>query len=159
MLAKVSKDQTTGFNPVGWCTDIAGANLAGIAKVFGEEGKSCIKSCEFHFKEHRNKMVKKLETESLDVFKCLCNQLLESETLGAYYEAKTLIDHFINSMAERAFLKSWSAWCSKSGTSYEPSQGSPRWTGPSRSTKSVIVGCLSSGCKGRSNSTLRAKSL
>ena len=39
VLAKVSKDQTTRFNPVGWCTDIAGANLAGIAKVFGEEGK------------------------------------------------------------------------------------------------------------------------
>ena len=110
VLAKVSKDQTTRFNPVGWCTDMAGANLAGIAKVFGEEGKSRIKSCEFHFKEHRNKMAKKLETESSDVLKCLCNRLLESETPDAYHEAKTEIDHFINITAERAFLKSWLAW-------------------------------------------------
>ena len=94
VLAKVSqKDQTTRFNPVGWCTDMAGANLAGVAKVFGKEGKSRIKSCEFH-----------LETESSDVFKCLCNRLLESETPDAYHEAKTEIDHFINSTAERAFL-------------------------------------------------------
>lgn len=58
VLAKGSKDQTTWFNPVRWCMDMAGANLVGIAKVFGEEGKSCIKSCKFHFKEHRNKMAK-----------------------------------------------------------------------------------------------------
>ena len=110
VLAKVSKDQSTRFNPVGWCTDMAGANLAGIANVFGEEGKSRIKSCEFHFKEHRNKMARKLETESSDVFKCLCNRLLESETQDAYYEAKIAIDQFISSTTERAFLKSWLAW-------------------------------------------------
>ena len=110
VLAKVSKDQTTRFKPVRWCTDMAGANLAGIAKVFGKEGKSRIKSCKFHFKEHRNKMAKKLETKSSDVFKCLCNRLLEIETPDAYHQAKTEIDHFINSTAERAFLKSWLAW-------------------------------------------------
>ena len=39
---------------------MGGANLAGTAKVFGEEGKSRIKLCEFHFKEHTNKMAKKI---------------------------------------------------------------------------------------------------
>ena len=28
------------FNPIGWCTNMAGANLAGISKVFGDS--ACI---------------------------------------------------------------------------------------------------------------------
>lgn len=34
-LAKVSCNGKVSFNPIGFCTDMAGANLAGIAKVFG----------------------------------------------------------------------------------------------------------------------------
>ena len=61
---------------------MAGANMAGIFNVFGEEVKSRIKSCEFHFKEHRNKMAKKLASESSEVFRSLCNRLLESQSRG-----------------------------------------------------------------------------
>ena len=110
VLAKVSKEETRKFDPIGWCTDMAGANMAGIFNVFGEEVKSRIKSCEFHFKEHRNKMAKKLDSESSEVFRSFCNRLLESQTPDAYHEAKTQMDQFINSAVERAFLKSWLAW-------------------------------------------------
>jgi hypothetical protein len=44
------------FNPIGWCTDMARTNLSGIYKVFGDSVE--IKSCEFHFKDHRNKKLK-----------------------------------------------------------------------------------------------------
>ena len=89
---------------------MAGANMAGIIKVFGEEVKSGIKSCEFHFREHRNKIAKKLASESSEVFRSLCNSLLECQTPDAYHEAKTEMDQFINSAVERSFLKSWLAW-------------------------------------------------
>ena len=69
VLAKVPKDETRKFDPIGWCTDMAGANMAGIFNVFGEEVKSRIKSCKFHFKEHRNTMAKKLDSESSEVFR------------------------------------------------------------------------------------------
>ena len=72
--------------------------------------KSRIKSCELNFKEHRNKMAKKLASESSEVFRSLCNRLPESQTPDAYHEAKTQMDQFINSAVERSFLKSWLAW-------------------------------------------------
>ena len=37
--------------------------MVGIINVFGEDGKQHIKSCEFHFKDHRNKISKKLGSE------------------------------------------------------------------------------------------------
>ena len=89
---------------------MAGANLAGIANVFGEESKNRIKSCEFHFKEHRNRMSRKLDPESSDVFRNLCNRLLQSETTDAYDKVKSEMDSFIAETKERAYLKSWLAW-------------------------------------------------
>ena len=76
VLVKVSKDKTRKFDPIGWCT-----NMAGTFNVFGEEVRSCIKSGEFHFKEHRNKMAKKLDSESSEVFRSFCNRLLEWTSL------------------------------------------------------------------------------
>jgi len=55
ILKKVSGSENETFNPIGWCTDLAGGNLAGLCAVFGESTKSRIKTCEFHFKDHRNK--------------------------------------------------------------------------------------------------------
>ena len=48
---KVSGQKDYKFNPVGWCTDMAGANFAAISKAFGEESTQRMKSCEFHFKD------------------------------------------------------------------------------------------------------------
>ena len=40
VLQKVSGNPTYKLKPVGWCTDIAGANFAAICNVFGTEAKS-----------------------------------------------------------------------------------------------------------------------
>ena len=55
VLQKVSGHKEYKFNPLGWCTDMAVANFAALIIVFGEEAASRIKSCEFHFKDQRNK--------------------------------------------------------------------------------------------------------
>ena len=50
-LVKVANDPSIKFNPIGWCSDMAGANLAGIMRVYGNA--SLIKLCKFRFKDHR----------------------------------------------------------------------------------------------------------
>ena len=50
-LKKAADDNTVSFNPTGWCTDMVGANMNVLRKVFGEGALSRTKSCEFHFKE------------------------------------------------------------------------------------------------------------
>jgi len=107
VLKKVSGNENAIFNPAGWCTDMAGANLAGICHVYGDRAKSRIKSCEFHFKDDRNKKAKKLDTEGAEEFKDLCEQLLETVTENQYDEVKKRLDLFISLKEERSFLKSW----------------------------------------------------
>ena len=70
-LRKVSGKTNYKFNPVGWCTDMAGANLAGLSGVFGETVSDRIKTCKFHFKDHRNKNAQKLDPDSAVEFKTL----------------------------------------------------------------------------------------
>ena len=62
-LRKVSCDGNYKFNPVGWCADMAGANLAGFTEVFAETVHVRIKACEFPFKDHRNKNARKLDAD------------------------------------------------------------------------------------------------
>ena len=104
VLEKVAKTPTK-FNPIGWCTDMAGANLSGIYQVYGESAR--IKSCEFHFKDHRNKQAKKLDPESADEFKTLCDALLHSTTENAYNSAKEKMDEFTRAKEDRKFLETW----------------------------------------------------
>ena len=52
-LQKVTGDDKTVFNPQGWCTDIAGANMDGLWQVFGDEALSHIKSCKSFRREHK----------------------------------------------------------------------------------------------------------
>ena len=110
VLQKVSVQKDYKFNPVGWCTDMAGANFAAITKVFGDEAKGCIKSCEFHFKDQRNKKAQRLDNDSSDRFKELCDELLKSATEAGYNKAKAAIDTFIEEREEHAFLKTWVSW-------------------------------------------------
>ena len=55
---------------------MAGANMNGLAREFGEDALFRIKGCEFHFKDNRNKMANKLDKENGDVLKTLCDDLL-----------------------------------------------------------------------------------
>ena len=90
------------FNPVGLSTDIEGAHLAGIANAVGENGTR-IKSCEFHFKEHRTRKLRKLDSESSDIFRTL---RITSFNGGV----KATMGTFISKKKERTYLKSYISW-------------------------------------------------
>ena len=109
-LRKVSRKTNYKFNPIGWCADMAGANLAGLSKVFGETVTDRIKTSKFHFKDHRNKNARKLDPDSGVEFKTLCDNLLLSATKGAYERSKAEMDAFIAAKEERSFLTSWISW-------------------------------------------------
>ena len=109
-LRKVSGDNNAVFNPLGWCTDMAGANMNGLRQVFGDDALSRIKSCEFHFKESRNRMARKLGQEAGETFKDLCENLLTCNLKETYLEVKKSLEEFINEKPERQFLSSWLSW-------------------------------------------------
>ena len=46
------------FNPIGWCTDMAGCNFNGLQQVYGEHILNKIKGGEFHFQESINRIMK-----------------------------------------------------------------------------------------------------
>lgn len=103
LLQNVSVQKDYKFNPVGWCTDMAGANFAAIAKVLGDEAKAFVKSCEFHFKDQRNKKAQRLDNDSSDHFKELCDELLKSATEAGYNKAKAAIDILSRSVKSTHF--------------------------------------------------------
>jgi hypothetical protein len=80
VLKKESCDPTTTFNPYGWMTDMAGANMEGLKKVFGPTVLDRVKTCEFHFKDCVNRQARKLDELSKQRFKSLCMALLEAES-------------------------------------------------------------------------------
>ena len=52
-LGKVVNDPLIKFNPIGWCSDRAGANLAGIMRVYGNASLiqscvNCVHNCDDH---------------------------------------------------------------------------------------------------------------
>ena len=57
-LQKASSNENNKFNPSGWSMDMADANLIGIKDVFGSEALNQVKTCEFHFKQNRNKQAR-----------------------------------------------------------------------------------------------------
>ena len=104
-FGKVAGSDSAKFKPIGWCSNMAGANLEGISKVFGDDAE--IKSCEFNFKDHRNKKAQKLDSESSDEFKQLSDRLLLCTTVAGYQAAKS---DFIGADDSTAFLTSWVSW-------------------------------------------------
>lgn len=109
-IKKGADDKAISFNPTGWCTDMTGANMNGIKRVFGDDDLSHIKLCEFHFKESRNRMARRLSAEVGDEFKKLCQNLLETNLKENYITAKDALEAFIDESTDRQFLKSWLNW-------------------------------------------------
>lgn len=89
---------------------MAGANMNGLRQVFGDNALSHKKSWEFHFKESRNRMARKLGQEAGKPFKDLCENLLTCNLKETYLEVKTSLEEFINEKPERQFLFSWLSW-------------------------------------------------
>ena len=83
---------------------MAGSNMAAIRNVFESEAIPYIKTCEFHFKDHRNQKARKLDEDSSQCFKLLCNDLLQCVTVDGYNLAKAkIIDTFIEECYSKAF--------------------------------------------------------
>lgn len=89
---------------------MAGANMNGLRQVFGDNALSHKKSWEFHFKESRKRMARKLGQEAGKPFKGLCENLLTCNLKETYLEVKTSLEEFINEKPERQFLFSWLSW-------------------------------------------------
>ena len=113
VLQKVSGKKDYLFNPCGWITDMAGANMEGLKRVFGAAVLERVRTCEFHFKECRNRQSRKFNHEVRGRFKTLCNSLLEAQSTTAYEKAKDDLDNFIAESPERSSLKSWLEWWNK----------------------------------------------
>ncbi|CAB3994344.1 Angiopoietin-1 receptor [Paramuricea clavata] len=113
VLKKESGNDSYVFNPRGWITDMAGANMEGIKTVFGTSAVDRIKTCEFHFKDCRNRQARKLDEHAKDQFKRMCNALIEAESPGGYEAAKENIENFIRSDDKLSFLQSWFDWWDK----------------------------------------------
>ena len=110
-LSQATGTKDTVFIPIGWCTDMAGANINGLERGYGKEVLERVKSCEFHFKENRNKMAQKLkDNEEAQQFKELCDALLAARMVETYCSAKDSLESFIQNKPERSFLSSWVDW-------------------------------------------------
>ena len=110
MLRKESCNNDYQFNPRGWITDMAGCNIEGLKWVFGRDVVERIKSCEFHFKECRNRQARKLGNDDRNNFKRLCNLLLQAPTPISYNKAKEDLESFIAESPERQSLSTWLQW-------------------------------------------------
>lgn len=110
-LRKAISKNDISFNPTGWCTDMAGANLVGIRDVFETQALKRVKICEFHFKQNRNKKARYLDNDSAEEFKEKCKALLLAQTTDGYTTAKTELDNFIKaSPTDHEFLMLWLEW-------------------------------------------------
>ena len=110
VLKKESGDANYVFNPRGWITDMAGANIQGLKNVFGTSAVDRIKTCEFHFKDFRNRQARKLDEANKSRFKKLCNALLQAATTPGYEAAQENLLHFTNEDDQHKFLQSWFEW-------------------------------------------------
>ena len=111
VIKKVSSGEVNGFNPVGWCTDMAGSNLTTLQNVFGKEAIHRIKTCEFHFKESVNRGSRNFEGTKANTFKELAVQLLECVTPECYEKTKEKLKGFVEE--EGNTLAEWLEWWDK----------------------------------------------
>ena len=110
VLKKVSNGTTSMFNPLGWCTDMAGSNLSAIRKVFGDSAIDRIKTCEFHFRESVNLRCRKISSDKATYFKDISIKLLQCETPECYDTLKEQLLKLISGETEESQLKSWFNW-------------------------------------------------
>jgi hypothetical protein len=108
VIQKVTGGEVRCFNPVGWCTDMAGSNLSAIQNVFGEEAIHRIKTCEFHFKESVNRRSRFFSGVKVNTFKELAVQLLECVTPECYENTKEKLKAFIEREGNK--LADWLEW-------------------------------------------------
>ena len=81
---------------------MASANMNSLQKVFGDNILTCNKTCEFHFKESRNKVARKLNDGNGKVF----DQTLSFNLETTYLNTKKNLKEFMEAKSELQFLNS-----------------------------------------------------
>lgn len=87
--------------------------MEGLKRVSGPAVLECVKPCEFHFKQCRNRQFRKFSQEVRSRFKNHCNSLLEVQSVTAREKAKEDLHNFIAENPERSSLTSWLDWWHK----------------------------------------------
>ena len=82
--------------------NMASANMNSLQKVFGDNILTCNKTCEFHFKESRNIVARKLNDGNGKVF----DQTLSFNLETTYLNTKKNLKEFIEAKSELQFLNS-----------------------------------------------------
>ena len=82
--------------------NMASANMNSLQKVFGDNILTCNKTCEFHFKESRNIVARKLNDGNGKVF----DQTLSFNLETTYLNSKKNLKEFIEAKSELQFLNS-----------------------------------------------------
>ena len=111
IIKSVSEEQSA-FNPIGFITDEAGANIAGLVNVFGDTVKERLKGCEFHFLQSvQRHCVHLVSRKSKRKFKKLANDLRTVSTPLQYDQSFRHLTKFIEDKPQkRAALQSWLQW-------------------------------------------------
>ena len=81
---------------------MASTNMNSLQKVFGDNILTCNKTCEFHFKESRNIVARKLNDGNGKVF----DQTLSFNLETTYLNTKKNLKEFIEAKSELQFLNS-----------------------------------------------------
>ena len=84
-----------------------------LRRAIGPDALNKLKTCEFHFKECRNRQASKLNEHDRRNFKDLCNVLLEAVSPTAYEKSKEDLKNFVAESEEKKFLQSWIEWWHK----------------------------------------------
>ena len=82
--------------------NMASANMNSLQKVFGDNILTCNKTCEFHFKESRNIVARKLNDGNGKVV----DQTLSFNLETTYLNSKKNLKEFIEAKSELQFLNS-----------------------------------------------------
>eukprot|EP00112_Aurelia_sp_Birch-Aquarium-sp1_P024285 Seg7615.1 transcript_id=Seg7615.1/GoldUCD/mRNA.D3Y31 product="hypothetical protein" protein_id=Seg7615.1/GoldUCD/D3Y31 len=99
------------FNPHGFCFDMAACNREAGVQVFGNGFLDKIKSCEFHFKQCRNRHRQRLPNpDDRETFTKLTDALLTALTIEAFEALFEDLHAFVEEDIQRIGLKSWLKW-------------------------------------------------
>ena len=91
ILQKVKNDEEYKFNPKAFITDEAGANLNGIAAAFGYDAIKKTYTCQFHFKNCLNYLLRRIPSELEEIkneVENLAYAMTTVATLAEYTEIK-----------------------------------------------------------------------
>ena len=75
-----------------------------LKRAIGPDALNKLKTCEFHFKECRNRQARKLNEHHRRNFKDLCNALFEAVSPTTYEKSKEDLENCVAESEERKYL-------------------------------------------------------